>query len=121
MGQKRTTVAVVDDEPTVCVAVQRLLRSAGYDVHTCSSGAELLLSLESELPDCVIIDIQMAAMDGYEVLAELQKRYKHLPAILMTAYEAENDEEHVRECGGAGFLRKPFDEGQLISLIEAAL
>lgn len=99
----------------------RLLRSAGYDVRTCASGLDFLQSLESQLPDCAIIDIQMATMDGYAVLAELQKRNMHLPAILMTAHEAENDEERVRQCGGAGFLRKPFDEGQLIGLIEAAL
>ncbi len=121
MGQKRTTVAVVDDEPTVCTAIKRLLCSAGYDVNTWGSGIELLQALESELPDCVIIDIQMATMDGYEVLAELQKRFRHLPAILMTAHETENDEEHVRQCGGSGFLRKPFDESQLIGQIEAAL
>lgn len=99
----------------------RLLRSAGFDVRTCGSGVEFLHSLVSEQPDCVVLDIQMAMMDGYEVLAKMQQHYRGIPAILMTAHETENDEERVRQCGGAGFLRKPFDESQLIELIEAAL
>lgn len=119
--QKRTFIAVVDDESTVCKALMRLLRSAGYDVITCESGAELLRSLDSRLPDCAVIDIQMAAMDGYQVVAQLQKRESHIPAILMTAYEAENDEQRARQCGAAGFLRKPFGDDQLIDMIEAAL
>ena len=121
MSQERTFVAVVDDESTVCRALKRLLRSAGYDVITCESGAELFRSLDSRMPDCAVIDIQMAAMDGYEVLAQLQKRESRFPAILMTAYEAEDDEQRARQYGAAGFLRKPFGANQLIDMIEAAL
>ena len=71
MRKERPLVAVVDDEESVGKALNRLLRSAALNVETFASGAEFLKSLEDQTPDCVVLDLQMPHMDGFEVQTQL--------------------------------------------------
>jgi FixJ family two-component response regulator len=71
MTKARPLIAVVDDEQSVCVALQRLVRSAGMDVETYSSGEEFLQAVQTHQFDCVLLDLHMPKVNGHEVLSRL--------------------------------------------------
>jgi FixJ family two-component response regulator len=121
MTQPSTLIAVVDDEPAVREALKRLLRSAGFDVRTYRSGADFLQAMGGQPHGCAIVDIQLGAMDGFKVLDQLRSRASDVPVILITAYDAADDEPRALRGGAAGFLRKPFSDNELIAMIGAAL
>src|SRR5437667_11234154 len=82
----RLLVAVVDDEEPVRKALMRLMRSAGLNVETFASGAEFLKSIETRLPDCVVLDLHMPQMNGFHVQASLAKKYAALPFIIINSH-----------------------------------
>ncbi|HSP94149.1 MAG TPA: response regulator, partial [Thermoanaerobaculia bacterium] len=79
MRRSRLLVAIVDDEESVRRAIGRLMRSAGIDVETFPSGAEFLQSLETHSPDCVVLDLHMPGLNGFEVQARLKEAKSRLP------------------------------------------
>ena len=68
MARIPRVVAVVDDDPYVCKAFERLLRSAGISVKTFASGTKFLQAVRDYKPDCVVVDLHMPGIDGFEVL-----------------------------------------------------
>jgi two-component system OmpR family response regulator len=116
------SVAVVDDEPSVCRSLARLLRVAGYAVHTFASGAELLESRLLSSIDVVFIDLQMPGPNGLQVAAQLRKDHPQLPIVLMTASEEYETERHrhpenvVDVC-----LKKPLDSTLALKTIQKCL
>ena len=115
-------IHVVDDDPAVCRALRRLLRSWGMQVRTFSSGQEFLSELaSSQDADCSVIDVQMPGMNGLEVQEQMNRAGMDLPVIFITAHEEEGVEEHALSGGALGFLRKPFSDEVLVSLIRSAL
>ena len=86
MSKVRPLIAVVDDDKSVGKALNRLLRSAGLNVETFGSGAEFLKSLQNHSPDCVVLDLQMPQVDGFEVQSRLAQTGVHLPVIAITGF-----------------------------------
>jgi FixJ family two-component response regulator len=121
MTQPITVIAVVDDDPAVRKALKRLLSSAGFAVNAYSSGADFVRAIDSHRHDCAVVDVQMDTTDGFSVLEQLQSRGGDVPVILITAYEAADDEQRALRGGAVGFLRKPFSGNELIDMIGAAL
>ena len=80
-------IAVVDDEEPVRKALTRLMRAVGLSVEMFGSGAEFLKSLETRLPDCVVLDLQMPHMDGFNVQAHLARKWAALPVIIVTGHD----------------------------------
>ena len=78
-------VAIVDDEAPVLKTLSRLLRLADYQVAAYSSGEELLASLEAFRPDCVILDVHMPRLSGFDVQSRLRSAHPGLPALFITA------------------------------------
>lgn len=115
-------VAVVDDEPSVCRSLARLLRVADYAVQTFASGTELLASPELANIDFIFIDLQMPGLNGLQVADHLRKRNFKLPIVLMTASEEYEYERHkhspdvVDAC-----LKKPLDSTLALQTIEKYL
>jgi FixJ family two-component response regulator len=115
-------IHVVDDDPSVLRALKRLLRSWGMQVRTFASGDEFLSALKgSGDADCSVIDVQMPGMTGLEVLAHLNESGLAVPVIFMTAHETEGVQEQAMRAGARGFLRKPFTDEALVTLIRCAL
>ena len=71
MGRDARLLAVVDDDDDVRVALRRLVSSAGFAVETYASGAEFLRSVDDHEPDCVVLDLHMPRMSGFEVQGAL--------------------------------------------------
>jgi FixJ family two-component response regulator len=115
-------IHIVDDDPSVCKALKRLLSSWGMEVRTFSNGAEFLSALcRSQDADCSVIDVHMPGMSGLEVQERMNRFGMNVPVILITAFEEEGVEEQALQAGAVGFLRKPFSDEVLVVLIGNAL
>ena len=120
MTKAHPFIAVVDDEEPVRTALRRLLRSAGLTVETFESGAEFLNSLETSLPDCVVLDLQMPHMDGFNVQTHLAQKCAALPVIIVTGHDFPKAQERAMAGGASAFLRKPVHDSTLLDAISAA-
>ena len=113
-------VAVLDDEPEMLKALRRLLCSCGFRVDTYQRGADLLAALaDSPRPDCLVLDLHMPEMSGFDVLEALRTRQIPVPVIVITGHDAPGMEERSRMLGAISYLRKPVDRDDLLSAIEA--
>lgn len=121
MSSQRPLIAVVDDEESVRTALRRLLRAAGLDVETFSSGAEFLDSLESQPPDCVVLDLHMPRTNGFAVQTRLAETHLHLPVVVITGHDSSETQERALVGGISAYLRKPVDDQVLLEAIKNAL
>ncbi len=113
-------IAVVDDEPSIRVALRRLLQSAGFVVDTFGSGSEFLASLGTNLPDCVVLDLHMPNGNGFAVQAGLVERGLHLPVVVITGHDDAMTSQRALAGGAAAYLRKPVDDQALLQAITQA-
>jgi FixJ family two-component response regulator len=121
MEQTAAIVAVVDDEFPIRKALTRLLRSAQYEVETYASGPEFLKSLATRRPACLVLDIRMQGMTGFDVQAWLRDQRIDLPIVFITALDDRDDLAHAMEGGATALLRKPFGDEQLLAAVDAAI
>lgn len=121
MKESRPVVAVVDDEEAIRKALKRLLRSAGIAVDTYASGQDFLQSLQQRLPDCVVLDIRMQGMSGFDVQARLAAANVAVPIIFITALDDPADQSRAMHAGAAAFLQKPFGDEALLAAIGAVV
>ena len=120
MTKTRLLIAVVDDDPPVRKALMRLMRSAGLSVETFASGAEFLKSIETRLPDCVVLDLHMPHMNGFNVQTSLAGKYAAVPVIIITGHDLPQARERAMASGASAFLRKPVHDRTLLDAISAA-
>ena len=102
-------------------ALGRLLRLADYEVAAFESGEDFLASLAARVPACVILDVHMAGLEGFEVQSRLTAAHLEIPAIFITASEDPLLDQAVVEAKGVALLRKPFTNDRLLKAIAAAL
>jgi FixJ family two-component response regulator len=117
----RSLIAVVDDEEPIRKALGRLIRSAGMDVETFPSGAELLESFSARTPHCIVLDLHMPEVNGFEVQTRMMASGMRVPVIIITGHDS--DETRNRALAGmpVAYLRKPVDDQALLDAIELAL
>ncbi len=122
MTKAHPLIAVVDDEEPVRTALMRLMRSAGLTVETFGSGAEFLNSLETRLPDCVVLDLHMPHMDGFNVQTHLARKCAAFPVIIVTGHghDFPKARERAMAGGASAFLCKPVHDRTLLDAISAA-
>jgi FixJ family two-component response regulator len=116
-----SVISVVDDDASVRAAMNNLLRSRGYVVHTFSSAEEFLESSQLNSTSCVIADVQMSAMSGLELLANMRARGHSAPFIFITAFPDESIRARALKAGATCFLAKPFAAPSLIKCLDTAL
>jgi two-component system response regulator FixJ len=116
------TVLVIDDDPSVRRALDRLLRAEGFEVETFSSGAVFLAALDrGERSGCAVLDVRMPGLSGFEVLERLAARGSTLPVILITGHGDATMATRAMDAGCAAFLAKPFEDDALLDAIRDAL
>ncbi|MBR1211223.1 response regulator [Bradyrhizobium sp. JYMT SZCCT0180] len=119
MVESSPWIAVVDDDPAVLKALSRLLRSHGYKVHAYESGQEFLASLPDGPPKCLIVDLQMPAMNGQELQEHLIRKGFIIPTIMITAHhDAAPHQDNLRS---AALLLKPLQDSTLLAAIDRAI
>jgi len=114
-------ISIVDDDASIRVATDNLLRSLGYTVHTFASAEEFLRSSHFNNTSCVIADVQMPAMSGVELQALLLAQGHLVPFIFITAFPEETIRNRAMKAGAICFLTKPFDRLSLIKCLDTAL
>ena len=121
MGKNRPLIAVVDDEEPIRKALTRLLRSAGLDVESFPSGFEFLESIPSRHPDCVVLDLHMPGLNGFEVQARLAESSAPVPVVIITGHDSTETRALALAAQPLAYLRKPVDDQALLDAIELAL
>ncbi|HEX2119733.1 MAG TPA: response regulator [Acidimicrobiales bacterium] len=115
---------VVDDAPDIRLLAELVLSMAGFTVSAASSGGEALRVLaDSELPDIVLLDVQMPEVDGWETLSRLRRdpRTASLPVVLCTVKGLPEDTLRGWSLGCDGYLGKPFDINGLVEELQGVL
>jgi len=110
-------ISIVDDDRSVRRALRRLIGSAGYLVETFASAPEFLRSVPSARTACLVLDIYLEGMNGFELQEQLVADQVVIPIIFMTAHDDAATRERIRRSGAAGYLGKPFDGQALLDAI----
>lgn len=108
-------VAIVDDDASVRRSLHRLVRSAGYAVETFASAREFLEWLPRGHAACLVLDVHMNGMSGFE----LQERLA-VPVVFITSHDDAATRARIEKSGAAGHLWKPFDDHAVLSAIRRA-
>jgi DNA-binding NarL/FixJ family response regulator len=114
---------VVDDDPSLLLAVSETLRAEGYEVLTARRGAEALVRVAESLPDLVISDIRMPGMDGYALARNLRSapRTRLVPIVFLTAKDETADRIAGFRTGVDAYLTKPFEPEELVAVVKSIL
>ena len=113
-------ILVVDDSVTVRKVTSRLLERHGLEVLTAKDGVEALEVMQNQLPDVVLLDIEMPRMDGFEVASHMRhdSRLNAVPVIMITSRTGDKHREHAMSLGVNEYMGKPFQEDVLIRHLE---
>ena len=109
-------IAIVDDDASIRRALLRVVQAAGYQAEAFASGREFLDWLPRNQAACLVLDVHMNDMNGFE----LQERLA-VPIIFITAHDDVPTLERIEKSGAAGHLRKPFDSPTVLNAIRRAV
>ncbi len=120
-ADQRPVVYVVDDDPSVLKSLERLLRSAGYDVETFTSALEFLESHHRDTPGCLILDVEMPVLNGLDLQERLAARDIAFPVIFITGHGTVPMSVRAMKAGAVDFLQKPFLDRDLLDVVSGAV
>ena len=109
-------IAIVDDDASVRRSLHRVVHEAGYRVESFASAREFLEWLPRESAACLVLDVHMKEVNGFD----LQERLA-VPVIFMTAHDDATTRERIEKSGAVGHLKKPFEEEAILDAIRSAL
>lgn len=121
MNPTRPLIALVDDEECVRRAIKRLITSAGLDVVVFCAGREFLDALSSRRPDCLVLDLHMPGMSGFEIQSHLAEDGHKIPIVVITGHDTPDSRSRVLAAGAAAYLRKPVQGTLLLDAIMSAI
>jgi two-component system KDP operon response regulator KdpE len=113
-------VLVVDDEPSILRAVAANLRARGYEALTAASGRAALRLIETQQPDCILLDLGLPDVGGLEVLRRL-RAWATTPVVIVTAVDDERDKATALDLGADDYVTKPFTMTELLARVRGAL
>jgi len=113
-------VMVVDDSVTVRKVTSRLLERQGMEVIVAKDGVEAMALLQERRPDIILLDIEMPRMDGFEVARQVRhdQGFAELPIVIISSRTGSKHQERATELGVNRFLGKPFQESELLAIID---
>jgi FixJ family two-component response regulator len=118
--EKKQMVALVEDDDSYRVAVQRLLKSAGFSVQSFATAEDFLRSGQQHETGCLITDIRMPGMSGLDLQAKLNADHCLIPTIFITAHGDEDMRLQAMRGGAVKFMVKPFNGEILLESVRAA-
>ena len=122
MGEYDTQiVSIVDDDESLRRSLRNLLGSVGLRVETFASAEAFLESLHQEQAGCLVLDLRMPGMNGFELLRHLSGTGSRIPAVILTAHGDDETRQRSMQAGAAAFLSKPFNGDALLDAVRTAL
>jgi FixJ family two-component response regulator len=109
-------IAIVDDDESVRRSLHRLVKAAGYAVETFASAADYLAWLPRGQAACLMLDVQMNGMTGFELQRKLAA-----PVVFITSHDDTSTRARIGNSGAVGHLWKPFDEAAVLDMIRRAI
>ena len=119
--QADPTVFVVDDDPSVCRSIERLIQSIGFKVESFKSAAEFLQRQRPEGPACLVLDVRLPGLSGLDLQRELTNAGIRLPIVFMTAHGDIPMTVRAMKGGAVEFLTKPFRSEHLLYAVRSAI
>jgi FixJ family two-component response regulator len=118
---RSATVCVIDDDASLLRALQRLLVADGFTVAVFPSAEVFLESERVHTADCLVLDVHLGGMSGFELHDRLVAAGTRVPVVFITAHDDGPTRERAQRAGAVAYLRKPFDDESLIGAIHRAL
>ena len=120
MTEKPVTILYVEDNFENRVLIRRVLESEGYQMTEASTANAAFEQIEKQIPDLILMDINMPDMDGYTLTAKIKEKpeHKNIPVIAVTANVMRGDKEKALRSGCDGYIQKPIDIDLLTEQIE---
>ncbi len=110
-------IYIIDDDKSICKSFMWLLQSAEFDVQTFSSAKEFLQSANAGDNDCIILDIRMPGMSGFDLMEKLNAQGNKAPVVIVSALKDQDSYQRASELKAKAFLSKPVDDQALIDTI----
>ena len=121
MTNPKALVYVVDDDASVRGGVERLIRSAGLMAKTFASAEDFLDTSRPEVPNCLVLDVDLPGLTGLDLQQELAKASVRIPIIFLTGHGDIPMTVQAMKAGAVDFLTKPFDDEDLLHVIRQAI
>jgi FixJ family two-component response regulator len=115
-----TTIIIVEDDSSVNLAVSRLLEAAGFDIRSFLSGNALLADAHACDADCLVLDVHLPDMNGFELQRRLAAAGSTAPVVVITAHDDPMHRRAARDIGAFAYLTKPFSSLSLVDAVSRA-
>jgi DNA-binding response OmpR family regulator len=119
---EKRVIVIADDDQQIATLVRYKLEKMGYTVHVSGDGQSAYDLISSIKPDLVVLDVMMPVMNGFQVLRLLKgsPETRHIPEIMLTARQMEEDVLKAFELGAVDYMTKPFSPVELAARVRAA-
>ncbi len=116
-------VLVVDDQPDNRRILRDLLTSVGHEVIEATDGEEAVAAAEAQVPDLILMDVQLPGIDGYEATRRIKAKptLRRIPLIVVTSYALSGDEAKALAAGADAYVSKPFSPRALLAKVREYL
>ena len=121
MQDADTTIAIVDDDPSVRKGLERLIRSVGWKTESFGSAQEFLASPRTDAPTCVVLDLQLPGLSGLELQKQMTEAGVETPIVFLTGHGDIPASVKAMKAGAIEFLTKPVEEQDLLNAIHEAI
>ncbi len=120
---KHPVVLVVDDSVTIRTVTKNFLERHKYTIHTARDGMDAFEKIEKQIPDIILLDVEMPRMDGFQFAEKIRSisKFSKIPIIMITFCAGEEQRAHAHRIGIQRFLSKPYQESELLETIENLL
>ena len=118
---EKKQIYILDDDESVLRALKLLMVSYGFAVDVFSSADEFFSVVPNSAPGCLILDIHMTGLNGWETLRRLTETGSKRPVIVITADKDDRFKEKALKAGAVGFLQKPFEDHYLLHMVNQVL
>jgi FixJ family two-component response regulator len=120
-GRPVTTIFIVDDDCSVNLAVSRLLETSGFGVRSFTSAGALLADENALNADCLVLDIHLPDMNGFDLQRRLASLGSTTPVVVITAHDDAMHRRAARDVGAFAYLTKPFSSLSLVDVVSRAV
>ena len=121
MSGDDSTVYIVDDDPFMCEALTRLLKTVGLRAQVCQTSQEFLRSERPDAPSCLVLDVRLPGLSGLDLQDELAKAERPIPIVFISAHGDIPMTVQALKAGAVDFLTKPFRDQQLLDAVQQGI